>query len=251
MEAIEGKKLFRNAFFGYNKADVTQYIEETAKTVNGRVEEESARADAAEENVASLTEQVEMLRREVESSRLRADKCDKEVADINEEKTNLIYKLQQEQYETSRFKSNLSIKEDELTYQQKVNESLTDRVREMEEQVGQYAIDKAKIADAILKAEKIADEILQKAKDEASEIRSETEKYTEDVKREMLVFCDDVRRVCSKIDEYAAEMSSSADSTVHRVDNFEEELDELVTRILPNTENSDMENPEVNSNDIE
>jgi chromosome segregation ATPase len=234
---MEGKKLFRGALFGYNKADVISYIEEAAKTVNERVELESSRADRAEESVDNLSQRIEVLEKELEAARLRADSCDKEISKLNEEKTNLIYQEKQRTYELTRIKSLYSVKEDELTYQKSINESLSNRVSEMEETASRYSSDKGRIADAIIGAQEAAQNIIHEANTEALQIKEQAKEYTENIKIKINSFCDEVRQACYKLEDCSRQISGSADGVVFYIDGIEKDLDELLMQIFTKEDN--------------
>lgn len=218
----EDNKGFKIAVVGgFNREDVLQYIEQAARESGERLERmqdeaEQARTEAEElhrENVILREKNAELLERLGEMT-VESDKCRQETSKARAE-------AEQDTAQAQRLREQVRALEEE-------NARLCGQVEVLGKQNQEYQASKERLAEIELSAYRRAQEVDERAQQDAQRIRVQSAELISQVKRELAAVTDRYRAAQQRAANEMADAAERAAALLGRVDQVVETLDEVM-----------------------
>ena len=151
---------FRGALGGFNRRDVAQYIEKTAKEHQEQVEALQAQLEQERTEKAALSEELEGLR--------------SHNGDLTEQEAQVRASLEESTHSLTTLRGELQVTQGHLTMAKKQLGDLQAKVAQLEPMAKQYEVLKDRVATVELDAHRKAQEVVSKAEAQAAKIRRDT-----------------------------------------------------------------------------
>lgn len=178
--------IFKNqAFGGFNKEEVLQYID----SINSKHTEEM---DKASSEIISLSEQVKDFKIKAENGAKSFDELMKAYNEMREHYIELKKRNDNLESENTRLKTRCSIAEKDLQIEKELNKQLEDKIEEVRQKVEEHEDDEKRLAAAMAEVGDSAKVILGGAKANAQSIISNAQSSAESINAEIDGFCKEL-----------------------------------------------------------
>lgn len=205
-----------STFGGFEKKGVLSYIDEmnakasqAQEALNHKLDEVSAARDDLTRQVSAFSEKITNLEEQLKNERVKINQLTGVINDLNSEITTQKRTVQE--------------RENEIRREQERNRQLQFKAEALEYKSRKYDEATMRVGAVLIEAKESADRILDRAKEEAAEIRATNQRNMEAISGEIESFRVDVSNLRSSIEEVMG-------SIALKLDGLDESIDEIENR---------------------